>query len=107
MREPKNVPELRVMMFRVDSQNPSKTPHVMLNLWSITHTSNGLIMSTEAASSWDVVPRAREGAERSTRKAEVEGFTEHFQAVSFWKSTTYRSHLTPFLDEQYGIFLQK
>ena len=49
-----------MMMFRVDSQNPSKTPHVMLNLWSITHTSNGLIMSTEAASSWDVVrgPRA-------------------------------------------------
>ena len=55
VREPKNVPELRVMMFRVDSQNPAKTPHVMLNLWSITHTSQGVIMSTEAANSWDVV----------------------------------------------------
>ena len=28
VREPKNVPELRVMMFRLDSRNPAKTPHV-------------------------------------------------------------------------------
>jgi len=57
VREPKNVPELRVMMFRLDSQNPAKTPHVMLNKWSITHTSGGNVMSTEAIASWAVVPQ--------------------------------------------------
>ncbi|CAJ1440618.1 unnamed protein product, partial [Effrenium voratum] len=57
VREPKNVEELRTMMFRLDSRNPAKTPHVMLNQWSITHTSNGVIMSTEATNSWDVVPQ--------------------------------------------------
>ncbi|CAE7677989.1 EDR2 [Symbiodinium pilosum] len=57
VQEPKNIPELRVMMFRLTSRNPAKTPHTFLNHWSITHTSNGAIMSTEAIKSWDVVPQ--------------------------------------------------
>jgi len=57
VQEPKNIPELRVMMFRLTSRNPAKTPHTFLNHWSITHTASGSIMSTEAIKSWDVVPQ--------------------------------------------------
>lgn len=34
VREPKNVPELRTMMLRLDSQNPAKTPHALGLFWA-------------------------------------------------------------------------
>eukprot|EP00933_Yihiella_yeosuensis_P016417 TRINITY_DN1403_c1_g1_i1.p1 TRINITY_DN1403_c1_g1~~TRINITY_DN1403_c1_g1_i1.p1 ORF type:complete len:1672 (+),score=277.91 TRINITY_DN1403_c1_g1_i1:210-5018(+) len=56
--EPRDIPELRLMTFRVDSKNPAKTPHVMLNHWSLTFTDKaGTILATEAAPSWNVIPQ--------------------------------------------------
>jgi len=53
----KPIPEMRLIKFRVDTENPAKTPHIMLNFWTITHTSGSTIRSSAAALSWDVVPQ--------------------------------------------------
>eukprot|EP00930_Biecheleria_cincta_P038971 TRINITY_DN26793_c0_g1_i2.p1 TRINITY_DN26793_c0_g1~~TRINITY_DN26793_c0_g1_i2.p1 ORF type:complete len:2370 (+),score=328.03 TRINITY_DN26793_c0_g1_i2:2584-9693(+) len=62
VNEEKNVPERTMMMLRVDSKNPAKTPHIMLNHWTITHYlgTTGAVMSTEANKSWDIVPQLSE-----------------------------------------------
>ncbi|CAE8736426.1 unnamed protein product, partial [Polarella glacialis] len=58
VKEPRDIPELRLMQFRIDAMNPASTPHVMLNHFSITHTAMaGGIIATDAALSWKVVPQ--------------------------------------------------
>merc|ERR1740120_547990 len=48
-----------MIKFRLDAQNPSKTPHTMLNHWILTHVNGATnkVMSTTAATSWEVVPQ--------------------------------------------------
>jgi len=51
-------PELRQIKFRIDTVNPSKTPHIMLNHWSCTHRSpTGIVLSSDALPGWDIVPQ--------------------------------------------------
>mmetsp|Transcript_104286 Transcript_104286/g.262459 ORF Transcript_104286/g.262459 Transcript_104286/m.262459 type:complete len:3286 (+) Transcript_104286:57-9914(+) len=56
------VPAMRMIKFRVDAQNPDKTPHAMLNHWMATHYSGmtGQILSTTAVVSWDIIPQLAE-----------------------------------------------
>jgi len=51
-------PELRKIKFRIDTANPPKTPHVMLNHWTCTHRSPAdVILSSHALPGWDIVPQ--------------------------------------------------
>jgi hypothetical protein len=57
-------PEMRIIKFRTDSMNPARTPHVMLNMWKVTHYKGqmdaGEVISTRAALSWMIVPQLAE-----------------------------------------------
>lgn len=61
IREPRSIPEYRLLKFRTDCMNPQATPHVMLNLWIVTHYaprlpdgSSGAVHSTGAMHGWDI-----------------------------------------------------
>lgn len=61
IREPRSIPEFRLLKFRMDTKNPDATPHVMLNHWSVTHLgprapdgSPGEIFATAAMAGWEI-----------------------------------------------------
>eukprot|EP00747_Dinoflagellata_sp_TGD_P114215 gnl/TRDRNA2_/TRDRNA2_171884_c2_seq2.p1 gnl/TRDRNA2_/TRDRNA2_171884_c2~~gnl/TRDRNA2_/TRDRNA2_171884_c2_seq2.p1 ORF type:complete len:1154 (-),score=217.53 gnl/TRDRNA2_/TRDRNA2_171884_c2_seq2:87-3071(-) len=44
--------------FRIDTRNPKKTPHIMLNMWKVAHyRATGVIVSSEAKKGWDIKPQ--------------------------------------------------
>jgi hypothetical protein len=48
----------KMVGFRIDTQNPPKTPHVMENFWKIYHeSSTGMIRASGAYQSWDIYPQ--------------------------------------------------
>lgn len=57
--EPKAIPELRLIKFRVDTMNPPTTPHLMENFWTVTHLGpeSAYVRSSGAYESWDIVPQ--------------------------------------------------
>jgi len=58
VQERRFLPEMRDIKFRIDTINPAKTPHVMLNHWSCTHyNGDDAIVSTRAVLGWDIVPQ--------------------------------------------------